>query len=251
MPFSADDFSAARAVASLKGTIDAVLTRNRVDGSAIPKYYTRPSVPPNQKRVAISPDVFVRTVLPYSLATCDRHAPFELIDPTCVISGTYDNYKPLDRSKALSRIFSLTAASLFEYDDVAQYAMIGTLPLYVALEGKNRVMLYREHLQPIGARINKVPYPSYDTIGVSDLKLHAVMPFGQTALSRPLDANRRIIDYDWVCGDRVYATLPFPDVIVPLLLRYGVDFGPSVFKIDAGGHQQKRIRSATGSIMMS
>lgn len=246
--FPADDFSAARAVASLKATIDALLTSCWVNGTQIPQYYTQPALPPNQRRAAVTPANFLAAVLPYSSASSDPNAPFQLIDPTCVVSGTFDDYPPLTQSAALSHISALNAATLSKNGDPAQYAQIGTLPLYVALEGKNRVMLYREHLQPIGARVKPVPYPAYVSITASDLILHAVLPFGQTALSRPAKASSST-DYDWLCGGRAYTVLPFPDVVIPLLLRYGVRIGRSVLRLSAGKHQQKRIGRATGGLM--
>ncbi len=97
--------------------------------------FTPPSLPPNQKRAAVSPTSFLSVVLPYSVANYTWESPFELIDPTCVISGTFDKYPSLSPSDALSRISALNAETMSKDGDPAWYAQVGTLPLYIALAG--------------------------------------------------------------------------------------------------------------------
>lgn len=245
-----DDIAVANAVASLKASIDATLTNHLVNNAPLPRGYLAPFVPPYQKRAAIDPKGFIEAVLPYSSAHYSSSAPYELVNPFCVISGTYDNYPNLAPRSAMRLFSELNADSMAGIGDVAYYARITGTSLYVALEGKNRVSLYRHYRRLIGARVHEVPFPADRNVAIENLRLHQVRPFGHVALSRPLHLSA-FRDYSWAHKQRAYAILPFPDAIVPLLMRCGIPFGDSVWKLSSWRHYDEGVIAATRHLMMN
>lgn len=169
------------------------------------------------ERRAITPSKFLHDTLPFS----DAHYNYdtmsrETIDPTLVISGQYRNYP--DRGEYNDQTImdwsNRIVSDNFKYSSQApRYARVGTMPLYVALEGKNRVTLFKRHQYQMQAFVTPVAYPD-----PSDLTIVRISPFGIYGLAHR-DSNIRV--------------LPYPEITLPLLRAYGVTRQEKIWSLRA------------------
>ena len=211
--------SACRAFVSFKERLDESLTE--VD-DPYERFY---------ERRAIFPKKFLRDALPFSDAfySYDDMVP-ETIDPTLVISGQYRD-RPDQGRDYDHEIMEWSDGIVSDNDkycsEAPRYARIGTMPLYVALEGKNRVTLFKRHQRPMRAFITPVAFPA-----PSDLTIVRFSPFGAYGLAYQ-DEPARII--------------PYPEVALPLLTAYGVTSQEKSWSLRAAGYArtaQKEIRKS-------
>ncbi|WP_034950407.1 hypothetical protein [Erwinia oleae] len=166
---------------------------------------------PRAQATAIMPSCFVEAALPFS--DNGKHVePYEirLIRPQLVLSGSYNQYNR-DFYQDIQDVFpdevmnSLESAC-FKYtngipDTETKYTKIGRLPLYVAIEGKNRLELFKRYRKYMYARVSTVFFPEPDELILIRLK-----PF-----------NIWMLDYR---GQKL--TLPFSEITLPILREYGV-----------------------------
>ena len=154
------------------------------------------------------PWTFVECVLPFTGFRYPERGDLELcrIDSSLVIGGTTSSrrLRPVDKN-VLDRINAEAESSPPGLDTA--YAKVGTLPLYIAVEGKNRVRAFRSAGRYISAFTYSCYFPDART-----LRLHEVAGSPTPVLS---DATS---DY---CR-----ALILPPVTVPLLESYGVLWGP-------------------------
>lgn len=211
--------SACRAFASFKDQLDESLTE--ID-DPYESFY---------ERRAIFPSTFLRAALPFSDAfySYDDMVP-ESIDPTLVISGQYrdrpDQGKEHER-KIMDWSDGIVSDNSKYSSQAPRYARIGTMPLYVALEGKNRVTLFKRHQRQMWAFITPVAFPA-----ASDLTIVRFSPFGAYGLAYR-DEPARII--------------PYPEVALPLLTAYGVTSQEKSWSLRAAGYARtarKEIRKS-------
>lgn len=184
---------------------------------------------PFQRR-AINPREFLHDTLPFS-DSCDSYgttAP-DIIDPTLVISGQYQNYAGQGKSydQTIMDWSDKIVSDNFKYTQAPTYARVGTMPLYVALEGKNRVTLFKRHRRLIRAFITPVAYPD-----PSDLTIVRISPFGVYGLAYR-DSNIKV--------------MPYPEITLPLLRAYGVTRQEKAWSLRASlivRKMKKNIRSS-------
>jgi hypothetical protein len=99
---------------------------------------------------------------------------------------------------------------------------VGTLPLWVAEEGKYRVNAYRQLGRPITARVAQGVYPDPARLALRAVRrTRAVVLVHHAPLVLRCDGDEEEIP----AGVRV---LPFPEATVPLLEAYGVRWGPAL-----------------------
>ncbi|MOA06690.1 hypothetical protein D3C78_1263440 [compost metagenome] len=128
------------------------------------------------------------------------------VNPALILSGTYNNYAPnafftpMPASEVMDRSDKL-AESDRSHHNAPKACKIGNFPLYVALEGKNRVELFKQASRPMKTLITETPYPA-----ASELRIHRSWPFGIYSLSYR--------------GER--KVLPIAGPILSLLRTYGV-----------------------------
>jgi hypothetical protein len=163
--------------------------------------------PANVARYALRPQAFVKRVLPGArIGTYrSRDVSLEYLDPSLVIGGTYIRRWPETLTPAeLDQINASTVASGTQYDAVC--SRIGSLPLYVSFEGKNRVRAFLHARQDMAAFVYTGIFPSAKT-----LELHEVEGSATVAVSNTAHGHLRV--------------LILPSVAVPLLTGYGVPWG--------------------------
>jgi hypothetical protein len=158
---------------------------------------------------AVSPSHFIRAVLPFSTTDSHRDAMRAVsVDSRLIVAGTYNDYSPswfftpVPPEQRMAWSDGLTSEENKYSRESPRACQIGNLPLFVALEGKNRVTLFKQHKRPMLILVTQMPYPA-----ASELKLFRSSPFGIYSL-----AYR---------GQR--EVLPFPKSVVPLLQKYGVE----------------------------
>ncbi|EOV5094219.1 hypothetical protein ACOA8Y_003705 [Serratia marcescens] len=160
---------------------------------------------------AIMPFHFLQLAFPFTDSSkCIEEYQIKQIRPQLVLSGKYNTYnmslcqEPCDVFPDI--IMNGLGDACFEKSDgilktETKYFKIGRLPLYVALEGKNRVSLYKEFRQCMFANVKTIYFPeSYA------MTLVKVKPF-----------NVWMVEY---CGCQ--KILPFSRVTLPVLRAYGV-----------------------------
>lgn len=129
------------------------------------------------KRLRLDPQRFAGVAVPFApqpdVGVC-RY--IDSIDPWNVIGGRYIEYIHENDVATEAQLHALNARA--DDDNGAQYVKLGELPLYYALEGKNRVSMYRRLNYPIRGEILKVPYPEAES-----LTLHRILPFGLHVVS--------------------------------------------------------------------
>lgn len=165
-------------------------------------------VAPDHGWSAVCPAQFVKAVLPFS-TTYYHYDEMQSVsvDPSLVVSGAYNDYSstryftPTPPEQTMAWSDSLATEENKYSTQSPRVCQIGTLPLFVALEGKNRVELFKQHNRPMQVLVTPTPYPA-----ASELRLFRSFPFGIYSL-----AHR---------GQR--EVLPFPKSVVPMLQKYGV-----------------------------
>jgi hypothetical protein len=168
---------------------------------------------------AIAPHSFARLVLP---SNADGHADgmeflrftandmaLEEIDPSLVIGGTYQRRWSRALSAPELDVVNAKAAAAAPGLDTA-YVRIGRLPLYVALEGKNRVRAFRAAGKAITGFTCTAPFPDPEA-----LELHEIVD-SSGAFSGVAVSDTRS------CAVRALA---LPSVTAPVLEAYGVRWG--------------------------
>ena len=101
----------------------------------------------------------------------------------------------------------------------AQYAQVGSLPLYAAVEGKNRVSLAQRLRSPVTAEVAAAAFPE-----AGCLRLHRVRPWHTVAVAVSQGDD----------GEPQY--LPLPEESTAVLTAYGASWHPGTMGA-RGGHQ--------------
>lgn len=169
---------------------------------------------------AIHPQAFCRYALPFSDPDGGRETSMApaTINPRLVISGSR-NFSPaswardIDPTEVMDWSDGLVDAN--DGNDTGQMprvTQIGNLPLFVAVEGKNRVALFKRYRLTMRAMVMKTAFPQ-----PHELQMIRLRPFGVYALKHA----------------GVTQVLPFPAYTVPLLEAYGVPKGEAVMDATA------------------
>jgi hypothetical protein len=166
---------------------------------------------------SIAPSSFARLVLP-SGADAGEYRQFaadELvlaeIDPALVIGGTYQPGWPAARSARELDLINATAAAAAPGADTA-YVRVGRLPLYVAVEGKNRVRAFRAAGTAITGFTCTTRFPDPEAF-----ELHQVADSPGTAAPDVAVSDTR---------SGAVRALVLPSVTAPVLEAYGARWGP-------------------------
>lgn len=183
-------------------------------------------LPTHLYALSMSPSRFVQDTLPFSQISHSLDGYVEDIDPFLVIGSTYKVYEEGNEtiSQKIERLNSLPDKPYMDLERInngACYCKIGKLPLYVAREGKNRVLMYQSAKQPIRAIITRTEFPEPE-----ELTIHPVLPFNLYAISCSNPIFYRNTGYS-------IAMLPFHELVLPLLSSYGVKVGKRIFSIKA------------------
>ena len=180
----------------------------------------------------MSPSTWLRLVLPFADPAYDYKSMLvQTISPFQVVSGNVRDRRfdtPATAAKIMTESDRLAlAGDPLASPETPRYAKIGNLPLYCALEGKNRVVCFRTAKRPMVVFVTPTHFPL-----PQDLLLERVWPGNFVALR---------------CGDRAFL-IPAPEA-VSVLLAYGVEFGRRRFAWKAS-RIMKGIRSRLSSSEM-
>lgn len=180
---------------------------------------------------AIDPAHWIRAVLPFAQTMYDRTTMLKAwVNPRNVVAGTYNDYSPrgeVDPVEAMNWS-DQAAESGVDHPGAPLYCQIGTIPLFVALEGKNRVTLFKQFRTRMRVLVTPMPYPEPAT-----LTMRRVLPFGQWILEH----------------EQGVAVMPFPAPTMALLAEYGVKTGRSVWAPKAIFDERRIIRRLTQAQM--
>ncbi|MEZ8292216.1 hypothetical protein AB6D11_00020 [Vibrio splendidus] len=191
-------FAACRDVVAYKAIIDrAVHYRSQLSG-----------VLPRAKRVSVCPLVYAKCVFPFYNVDNQSDEGIHAVPSDAVIGSTYKHFEPTTRAK-LELLNATSPCGLSR----AWYYQIGTLPIYFAYEGKNRVQAYQSHNLEITCDLWASSYPS-----VESLSIHAVK-------GCPGHYVLHCRDEFFVGSELSVAPLCFPNVSIPVLRAYGVKMG--------------------------
>lgn len=239
---------AARSLVRGKYELDARLTDYLSAGEAERAVYSARGLyvlgyrtPP----VSIEPRTFAPRALPFCDPVGDPYkVTLEWVDPFLVLGGTWQPYARPSDEEAREKIALLTRVTEGEpvgreADGPADYTKIGALPLYVAREGKNRVLLHQQVGLPVRARVSQAEYPEPE-----ELTLHRTVPCGVYVLA----CNNQAYT-DRHARARGRSILPFPELVVPLLEAYGVRRGRDLVSFLARGRCEKRRRKVIEALM--
>jgi len=159
---------------------------------------------PRRKATAAYPSHFMQFALPFLYDISAARGKYEkrLIHPQLVISGSYRNYNPDNRpDEVMDWSDKVVEECETEICD-PRYLCPGGLPLYIALEGKNRVDLFKRHRSAMLAWV--APSVSVPT---ESLKLVRLKPFNVWA----------------ICHDGRICVLPFTEPALPVYRALNVD----------------------------
>lgn len=205
-------------------------------GISLPKMYY-------SEIISVSPWTFIKTVLPFSQLSFDFYSGdtwIEDIDPFLVMGGTYGVYTKT-REKIFETIDRLNSLPDRSPGDVgtALYCKIGSLPLYVAYEGKNRVLMYQSVKKKIRAIVKQTNFPRAE-----ELLIRKILPFNLYGLS--------------CCNSSFYTSescglviLPFSEIVLPLLNSYGVKMGSPIFSLRALLYWRALRKNITSTLLRS
>jgi hypothetical protein len=163
-------------------------------------------------RYALAPYSFARLALPSGDHDIDykERRPGELslnrVDPSLVIGGTYSRAWPATLSDDQLDEINTRASAAAPGTDTA-YVKVGRLPLYLAVEGKNRVRAFRSAGKLITAFTRTATFPEPEA-----LRLHHVAGAPSVAVSGATPGDLQ--------------PLILASATVPLLESYGVPWGP-------------------------
>lgn len=182
-------------------------------------------------RYAIAPYSFARLVLPCRDQGREykerRREDLSLrhIDPSLVIGGTYHRSWPAALDDDQLDQINAAAAAADPGTDTA-YVKVGRLPLYLAVEGKNRVRAFRNAGKPITAFTRTANFPEPGT-----LELHEIAGSSAVAVCDATSGDPRV--------------LILASVAVPVLESYGVRWGRTLDRgTDSGGRPLRDARRA-------
>lgn len=201
-------------------------------------------------RPAMPPEVFAGLFLPQFEKTRGPTDP-EALRPELVIGGTFQPSwfellaDPDDRLHQLLDDLDHHARTLADPTRAAVVQQIGDLPLYLAIEGKNRVAGYRQVGRPMWARVRRSDYrlgwqplpgmDDYDALGNELRSLGDVHALGRT--------------YRRADGGIVHGRRPRPilaPAIANLVLLAGALEGPALTIAESDAVRAERVRAIDG-----
>ncbi|MDD1011282.1 hypothetical protein M5G27_27815 [Pseudomonas shahriarae] len=168
---------------------------------------------PERGWTATFPSKFVERTIPFSevFFRASKAQPMT-IDSRMIVSGAFNYYTDDERSdqavqRTMDRSDEYACRELLKYPFAPRSCQIGTLPLIVATEGKNRVALFKSHTRPMQSMVAPTAYPD-----ASSLMIHRSWPFKVYSLR--FGQCRRV--------------LPLPEAVLPILKAYGVKTSQTV-----------------------
>lgn len=207
---------------------------------------------------SVNPIQFMLKTLPFSSTKEKSDSFFTQVDPFSVVGGTFNDYSSINVSEECCELINKQSKK-YPQTTNAHYLKLGDMPLYIALERKNRVKLFRHFNIPINCNVKIVKYPKPNELKIhkvrwrnglyfvscsnndffreqyqglkyhghknESLKLYGNKTDGFTSRSRKF---QRIDLYGHISDSLVQVV--FPQYILPMLLKYGVEYGDPIMK---------------------
>ncbi|HET7930816.1 MAG TPA: hypothetical protein VFL63_05455 [Rhodanobacteraceae bacterium] len=134
---------------------------------------------------------------------------------------------------------ALDQQSMSDSYEVAQYVRVDPFNMYIAIEGKNRVSLFRKFKRSIVARVTMTSYPP-----AHELRLVKLRPCGVNALlytGGRLSVTKRLHAWQAIRVDgHLGAVLPFKESVA-VLQEYGVRFAGNRISLLAAVRRRKAL----------
>ncbi|MCQ9085387.1 hypothetical protein [Vibrio harveyi] len=185
-------------------------------------------------KVTTHPYDFIRKLLPFYHGDVKATVHNSFIEPEIILGGTYRNYNHTCIN--VGYLNNINNNSSKDRDKPIYYK-VGDFPLYIAMEGKNRVSVFQQHGVKILCTERLTTFPE-----ASDLTLHKVR-FNKDA-------------YFLTCHDESFVhrqsrceQIFFPEAIVPLLRKYGVKEGKPIFKFFSVKSREQMLVELTQCLM--
>lgn len=165
-------------------------------------------------RTAINPSDYADAIFPFleKAERYDTKKEIKYVNPWKVIGGNYQRHEIGSKEIIEEKIRQLNENGIpnnsvdeIFYIIAAQYEEIRPFGIFVAIEGKNRVKLYRIANKKIKALITPVEYFKSEELEILNIK-------------------KTNIYYAVLKNDGSKKMIPFPHITVPILRKYGVAF---------------------------
>jgi hypothetical protein len=199
----------------------------------------------------IAPHSFARLVLPaganggqYRQLVPEDMAVAE-IDPSLVIGGTYQRGWPaVPTARELDLINAKATAAAPGLDTA--YVRVGRLPLYVAVEGKNRVRAFRAAGKAITGFTCTARFPEPTALQLHKIADSPDASFRTASSSTAISPGTAIPDVALSDESGAVRMLALPCVTVPVLEAYGARWGQALppDAVDPGGRPLRAARRA-------
>lgn len=187
-------------------------------------------------QVASHPQNFISTVLPFYHSDITARNITGSIDPNLVIGGTYRDYgNVLVNPAYLNNINQQASSGL----GTPIYHKVGDFPLIVAMEGKNRVIAFQQHNINISCNIKQTSYPD-----PQDLTIHKAWWTEKVYFLRCKKEK-------FLHRQGEYKQIVYPELIVPLLQKYGVKMGRRIFPFHQTFKSEKHTLNVLSQSLMS
>lgn len=193
-----------------------------------------PSKAARSKLISINPIDYGHAVMPFWDTRIYDRKPATKVNCFEVVGGNFMDYSKEDQSiNQCIKLNDSASKSLRQ----PSYHKVGPFPLYMAGEGKHRVLLFRKHSIDIVADIKYKKYPRAES-----LRIHK-------ALWRNI--------YYISCNEKEFSEtgkpikLAFPELTLPLLNEYGVKEGSILYRPFARCVRKKTIDKLSMSRMFS
>jgi hypothetical protein len=179
-------------------------------------------------RYSLGPDRYVAAALPPYSGRSAEDGKFILtnVDPSLVVGSTYhyrDGFSNEEERNATLDRLNDQVGSRSPYSDCA-YVSIGTLPLCLAHEGKNRVRAFLEAGRTIRAWVGPARFPEAESLQLRHIKEPESPYADQTPIYLIFDLPT----------DK-FQVIPLPSITIPLLESYGVSWGAAEERGSWGG----------------
>jgi hypothetical protein len=157
-------------------------------------------------RPGIDPEAYAISLLPFIDTSHSFNELCAQVDPFHVIGSKYRRLSSggLSESEVMDTLNEKTIETHTTNGgdpEAAYYYKIGTLPMYYAGEGKNRVSLFQKHNRTIAAIVKTLSFPEANKLTVVRYWPYRIYGLMYSGLEQ---------------------VLPFPEVSLPIIEEYGV-----------------------------
>ncbi len=184
--------------------------------SRCPEFYELESVE-DSLRYALDPAAFLTAALPPFLSRGYSGDKLKLVnvDPSLVIGSTYyRNWPEFFNDDQLDEVLDCLNEWAGSRINDCDYVSVGTLPLYIAYEGKNRVRTFMKANRNIRAWTEPADFPEPEVLQLHKMEEPSSVHVGESPIYVVSESSAN-----------KYHAIPLPSITIPLLETYGASWG--------------------------